>query len=451
MASYELEVRELEANRREIEMAFPAEIVDALVEERLADLRRKVRLRGFRPGRVPMNIVRQMFQKDVVLDIAEELAFRRLSEVEGEHNLEIIGNPVLVDHTYEPGERLWIRLQVEVVPDVELPDLSRVKVERPVVEVTDEDVDIRLERMRENEAIELEVEDGAKEGDIVLGRLKELDPSGLPLVGVKEEEVAIPLPASPSLDEDDRRLVEQLIGVKPGEIRQIRTSKPIIGGASEGVGLDREHTYSLAVESVRRREVPELDDEFARDVGDFQSVEELREAVRRMMQAEADVTTRALFHDNIRDEITKSVNFTPPQVTVERVLRFLMEEYRKDHPDSRIPDADLAKELRPEAIHLAKWTFLRRKLLEKLGIEITEDDVDVYIEDTIKSNPERAEEIRKRYASEEARRNLRHDLESERLYRALEERVQVVEVKGPYYQERKVDVPGGIGEEYEDD
>ncbi|MDZ7372404.1 MAG: trigger factor [candidate division KSB1 bacterium] len=437
-ASYQVQIKELEGNRRQLDITFSPELVQVRLDENLARLQKSVKIPGFRPGRVPMDVVRRMFQKEVVQDLALDLVSEFMPEIGRENNLDIIGKARLKQHTYQPGEGLRVQVEVEVLPEIRLPDLGQIRVERPVIRVTDEDVDIELRRLQLRAAIELEVEDGAREGDVIIGQLKELDPTGLPLVGRTPQRVAISLPASENLREDDRDLLERLRGAKPGETRRFSLSRPVLQGS--GAAEVSRYAYSLEVEKVVRREIPPLDDDFAKDIGDFGSLEELRRSVRGELEWRAARLSEQEFFDNIREELLKRVDFVPPESMVRAALDSLIRQYRERNPQARIPDADLERELRPEAVRLAKWITLRDKIVAENGLAVSEDDVDTYLEDMIRSNPEAAEQIRRDYSAEDRRSDLRFDLETERLYRFLASRVKAEEVSKRYFVDRRVQV-----------
>jgi trigger factor len=441
--AYQVQIKQLEGNRRQLEFTFPPELVRPRVDEGLAELRKTVKLPGFRPGRVPMDVVRRVFQKEVVHDLAVELVSEYMPEIEKEHHLDIVGRAHLTGHSYEPEGTLHVRVEVEVAPEIRLPEFGRLKVERPIIQVTDEDLDIELRRLQLRAAIEIEVEGGAREGDVIVGQLKELDPTGLPLVGRSPQRVAIALPTSQSLKDEDRDLLERLRGAKAGEARTFSTRRPIVQGSVSGEG--NRYTYTLDVEKVIRREIPALDDEFAKD-HDFSSLAELKDYVRKEMESRAARFSEQAFFENIREELLKQVDFVPPESMVQAALESLMRQFREEQPEARVPEADLARELRPDAVKTAKWILLREKILREHGLAVSDEDVDAYIEELARSNPESAERIRQEYGSEERRSDLRFELETERLYRFLAERVKAQEVRERYYVDRRVATADAAGQ-----
>ncbi len=434
---YTAEVLELDGAKRAIELTFPAAKVDSELEQRLQSLRRRAKIQGFRPGRVPMSLIKKMYERSVLEDIAEELAQDVYSEVLDEHKLHPISRAQVSIAEYKPGQHLKVRIEFEVAPEIGEIDLSELEVERVNIQVTDEDVETALKQLQRRETVLMNVEDGAQPGDIIKAKFRELDSSGVPLVGRGEQAQVIRIP-----NDTDRpdSIARQLEGVKAGETRQLRFVERS-GSSAEGESAERERVFQVEVEEVQREEVPELDDEFAKDVGDFETLDELREHVRRQLEVEAAQTSRELFIRNLKNELVKAVDVAVPESVLKRALEAAVENERKRHPDRPRSREEIEREIRPDVIWMLKWSLIRDHLVKELGLSVSDDDVDMEIEEMIKANPDRAEEIRQRYASDEARSDLRYDLEEAKLLDTVASKVKIRETTTSFYVESKVETP----------
>ncbi|NOZ56912.1 MAG: trigger factor [Calditrichaeota bacterium] len=434
---YTAEVQEIDSTKRAIELTFPASKVDPELELRLQTLRKRAKIQGFRPGRVPMSLIKKMYERGVLEDIAEELAQKVYADVLDEHKLHPISRAQVSVAEYKPGEHLKVRIEFEVAPEIGEIDLSKLEVERVNIQVTDKDVETALKQLQRREAVLMNVEDGARPGDIIKAKFRELDSSGVPLVGRGEQAQVIRIPNDTEMPDS---IARQLEGVKPGETRQLRF---VERGTSSGEGesADRERVFQVEVEDVQREEIPELDDEFAKDVGDFETLDELREHVRRQLEAEAAQTSRDLFIRNLKNELVKAVDVAIPESMLKRALDAAVENERRRHPDRPRSREEIEREIRADVIWMLKWSLIRDHLVEKLGLTVSDDDVDMEIEEMIKANPDRADEIRQRYASDEARSDLRYDLEEAKLLDAIASEVKIRETTTPFYVEQKVETP----------
>ena len=439
--NYTAEVEELEGSRRAIELTFPAEEVDSELERRLEALRKKAKIQGFRPGRVPLSLIRKMYGKAVLEDIAEDFVHDVYGEILEKHKLRPISKMKITETDYRPGEHLKVRVEFDVLPEIGDIDLSNIEVERINIQVTDEDVEQTLERLRRQEAVLMDIEDGAKVGDIITGTLRELDASGVPLVGFGSREGRIRIP-----DDKDQpnSIALQLEGAKPGETRRIRYEERVMN--PEGEVEPRERLLEVEIKNVQREEIPELDDEFARDVGDFETLDELREKVREDLEERALADTEELFIHNMRDALVKSVDLTLPESMVKKALESAIERERKRNPDRPRSREELERELRPDVIWMLKWALIRDHLVKQLGFEVSDDELDVQIEEMIKASPNFAEEIRARYRSEEERDDLRSDLEETRLMDYLASHVKVKEITTSFYvkKDKQIVTPEGV-------
>ena len=244
------------------------------------------------------------------------------------------------------------------------------KTTRPVFEVANTDIEEQLQRVREQNATEQEVDRPAELGDVVVADLQELDENGLPIIGRKQEERPFHIGGSNA----NHDLDNQLVGISTGETRQIRLThaegdehESQAGGAQHQAG--REIRMMFSAREIRERTLPELDDEFARDQGQFESLEEFRTQIRTDLQAQADFASRRYLEGHIVDELIRKNAFDLPETMIENALDTLVENQKKEREghDDDIDEEAIRRESREGTIrglkrHLYWRRFRNRKI-----------------------------------------------------------------------------------------
>nr|NIR62103.1 trigger factor [Gammaproteobacteria bacterium] len=296
----QVQVEQTGALGRRMKIEVPAEQIDGEVEQRLRSLAGRVKLHGFRPGKVPLKVVRNRYGKEVRAEVVGEVMRKRFYEALAEQELKPVGGPELEAETDEPGKDLEYIATFEVYPDVEVKGLDTLEVERPQVELTDADVDKVLERMRAQRTSYETVERPAAQGDRVTldfeGRI-----DGAEFPGNRGEGVQVVLGEGRFLADLERGLE----GAGPGEARTIPVQFPEDYPREEVAGKRAE--FSVQVREIAEPRVPEIDGAFARAFGiEDGSVERLREEARASMQREVDRTVRDRIKRQVLDHLVEA-------------------------------------------------------------------------------------------------------------------------------------------------
>ncbi|MCL6506317.1 MAG: trigger factor [Bryobacteraceae bacterium] len=284
--------------KRTLEITVPAEEVEKATERAASELAARVRLPGFRPGKVPKSLVRTRFAQDIRQAVVEELVPRFLQKKVEEENLRVVGTPDVTRIELEPGQPMRFTVEFEVAPEIELKPYRGLTVPYRDPEVSDEEIRERLEAIRERKAQYVTLEPRpAADGDYVAVALESFDTSGKLLN--RQEEVMVHIGAEETLAE----FTENLRGLSPGEEKEFEVSYPEDYGDEKLAG--KTLRFRARVKAVRRKELPELNDEFAAEVGDFQSLEELREEVRRSLLREKEALARREAKNRLVEQLVK--------------------------------------------------------------------------------------------------------------------------------------------------
>ncbi|MSV32515.1 MAG: trigger factor [Bryobacterales bacterium] len=387
----------LEGCKHEIELVVSLEEIDKETTLVVEDIRKKAALPGFRPGKVPASLIRTKFAKDVRQDVLERIiqkAFRQYADGE---KLEVVGTPLVVDTHYHAGEPLKFKTQFEVAPVVELRDDYRgltVPYREPVVAA--EEVEARLQALRAQKAEYINEDPRPANGtDHVLIALRSLSP----LEGgeLNENELALELGHSDTM----AAFTENVTGMEPGDEKEFVIAYPADYGAERLAG--QTVTFSCTLKTIRRKEMPELNDEFAQDLGDFKSLDELRAAARKSIYADRDNTARQQAHAAILDSLVELYDFPIPQSFVDRQVESIIENRLRSLADQGIDprtlnlDWDKLKESQaPRALKDVRASLLLEKVADREAIHATRDEVDGEVQRIARQEREAVASVRRR-------------------------------------------------------
>ena len=316
--------------KKNLVVEIPSQVVDAEIDKVSRDYSRAARVPGFRPGKVPAKVVRQRFRDQILHDVAHGLIPRAVDEALRERGVEPVNTPDIRDVIVEEGQPLKFTATFETVPPIDPGDYSHLTVRRRHVEVSEAAVDDALAKLRERGARYEPIEDrGIQHGDSVVMDLKRTaaataddpeNPTGEPHTD-RHDNVTVDIGGSANPPGFD----EELIGLSSGEQKIFHIHYPAEYTIKELAGTDVE--YDVTVKAIRRRILPELDDEFAKDLGQFDSLEALRGRVRADLEHEASHEAERESRGNLLRELAARVEFDVPASLLDREIDRRVEEF----------------------------------------------------------------------------------------------------------------------------
>jgi len=297
--------------RKSLSFEIEAEVVDREIEARVREYARKLKLPGFRPGKVPADVVKQRFKTQLLEDVAEALVNKVVfEELEG-RGLRPLANPKVTDLKIDESRPMTFRAVFETLPIVEVPDYRGLPARLRSPKVSDEEVDQELQRLREEAARYDPIEGRALEaGDFAL-----LDLAWRPLDGGKggrDENALVEVGG----EANHPQLKEALVGMNVGETRQARLDYAADNPATHLAGKSVD--YTLTLKAMKTRVLPALDDEFAKDLGDWDSLAALRQGIRERLRAAEERKIDREVKNALLGALIQRASFEVPESLVER-------------------------------------------------------------------------------------------------------------------------------------
>ncbi len=370
---------EAEGCKRKLEITIPVEEVEQETERVVAALREKVRLPGFRPGKVPPSLIRSRYAGEIRQEVLEALVPRHLrAEIEKE-NLDVVGTPNITNVHFVKGEPLTFTAEFEVTPEIELQEYRNIEIEYEVPEVSEEEVNERLEKIREQKAEYINIDPRPVEkGDIAVVSLKSI--SGVDGPPIENDELMLDVGAEDTLEDFSRNL----LGMEPGQEKEFDVRYPEDYGQERLAG--RTVRFHVTLKGIRKKELPELNDEFARDLGDYKDLEEFRQAVRSAMQNEREFIAQQQAKEKLVEKLVDLHEFPVPEAYVEgqieAIVRDRLSELVAQGMDPREAKIDWEKAkaaFRDRAVREVKASLILNRIAEREAIEVTRDELDEQI------------------------------------------------------------------------
>ena len=385
----------IEGCKHELEITVPVEEIDQETERAVSNIQKKVKIPGFRPGKVPATIVRTRFAQEVRQDVLETLVPKYLQKRFEADELKVVGRPNVTDVHFEKGEPLRFKAEFEVAPEVELGEYRGLTTHYSDPEVSDEDVNQRIEQLREQKAQHVTIDPRPiEDGDYATISLDSISGTDSP---IHQDEMMLHVGDPDTLPE----FTENLRGMSPEESKEFDISYPEDYGQEKLAG--KTVKFRMQLKAIRRKELPELNDEFAKDLGDFNTLDELRDAVKKSIFQERESAAQRKAKDELVDRLVESHDFPVPEVYLDRQIEAEMETRLRQLSSNGVDvsklklDWNKVKESqRPKALHDVKASLLLDKVADRETIVATQDEVDREIQQIARQEREPVAAMRKK-------------------------------------------------------
>jgi trigger factor len=315
------ELVDVSETQKHITIEIPSEVVDQEIDRVTKGYSKQARLPGFRPGKVPPNVIKQRFKDQILHDVLHGLIPRAIEDALTERGVEPVDTPNVKDVDIKEGQPLKFTAAFETLPPFDPGDLGTLTIREPATSLDADAVEKTLYRLRER-AARLEPVEGraAAIGDTLIVDLERKDARG---ETDRHEAVPIELGAAANPPGFDANLV----GMNPGDEKSFVVHFPDDYPVKELAGTDV--GYSVKLKELRHRVLPDMDDEFAKDLGEFETLDALRERIEKDLMEEAEIATRREVRNELLKQLAQRITFEVPASLVDREIDRRLEEFAR--------------------------------------------------------------------------------------------------------------------------
>ena len=376
-----LQVEKMEKNMAKLTIEVSAEELDKAMQNAYLKARGKISIPGFRKGKAPRKMIEQMYGKGIFLeDAANALIPEHYSKALEECDLEIVSQPEIDVTQAEPGKAFIFTAEVAVKPEVTLGEYKGVEVPKSETEVTDEDIDAEIKKEQEKNSRTVTVEDrGAENGDITTIDFEGFV-DGVAFEGGKGTDYLLTLGSGSFIPGFE----DQLVGAKAGDHVEVNVTFPEEYQAAELAG--KAAVFQCDVKKVETKELPELDDDFAQDVSEFDTLAEYREDVKKNLTEKKEKEARAAKENTAVDKAIENAEMEIPDAMLNTQVRQMMNDFASRMQSQGLTMEQyfqftgmtaekMQEEMKPQALKRIQTRLVLEKIAETENIEVSEDEV----------------------------------------------------------------------------
>ena len=403
------------ATKREIQVEIPVADVNRQTDSLIQKYQKVARIPGFRRGHVPASIIRQRFSEEIKTDMVEALIpryFRQEAERLGIHP---VSQPRVTDLHLHDGEPLRFKAAFEVLPEIKLEGYKELRADKPEIAVSEEDVEHALADLRERHASFNPIEGRA----LADGDFAQVSLDGNPKPGESEsetesgtrsgtkpgegqpvhmDEVLVEIAGKDTMPE----FTEHLRGANPGDERAFDVNYPKDTQDKRLAG--KTFTYTVKVQSIKQKSLPELNDEFAKQLGEFQTVDDVRKAIREQIESERKHQAQHEAKEKLVAELIQRNDFEVPDslieqqidIRLERGLRALAAQGLTAEQMKKMDLTRLRVGQREQAIHDVKAALLLERVAEEENVQVSDEELNQELESLARQSKQTSEAVRAR-------------------------------------------------------
>ena len=376
-----LQVEKLEKNMAKLTIEVSAEDLDKAMEKAYQKQKSRISLPGFRKGKAPRKMIESMYGKGVFMeDAVNSLVPQEYTKALGECDLEIVSQPEINVTQMEPGKALIFTADVAVKPEVTLGDYKGVEVPKSEIAVTDEEVDAEVKKEQDKNARTVAVEDrAAANGDITTIDFEGFV-DGVAFEGGKGTDYALTLGSGTFIPGFE----DQLVGANTGDHVEVKVTFPEEYQAKELAG--KEAVFQCDVKKIETKEVPELDDEFAKDVSEFDTLAEYKENVKKELTEKKEAEAKTAKENAVIDKVIENAQMDIPEAMLMTQCRQMLDDFSRRMQSQGLSmdqyfqftgmTADkMMEDMKPQALKRIQTRLVLEKVAEVENIQPTEEEV----------------------------------------------------------------------------
>ena len=380
---------------------------------------KKIKMPGFRPGKVPRERLLQQFQPNIEADFMEKNFQKYYIAAIEQEDLIPVNKAEIIDVKFKMNEPFNFKAKFEVQPDNKLPKFKKnmMTVQKTNYIHDENDIDDAITQLRKSHATVLTIEDGAIEGDFIICDLQKLDESGLPIIGKKFENQYLKV-GNGSFTDDQK---EKLIGLKRGDLA--RLTIPLSKNEDDA-------EYEIDVKNVEREQLPDLNENFLKLINpELESLDALRNDVSQKINSNFKERSQNEYEDNLKNEFVKIVDPVIPPSMVENYLESILEDLKKKNPNEDLDKEKVKEQYKSIAERNIKWHSLRNLILNQEKFSVGKEETESKLKELITNSPNSEKEIKKYYKKPSNRAQLEQEILDKKLFDFLNQFAKVKEIE----------------------
>jgi trigger factor len=405
-----------ESTKREIAVEVPALEVQRETEALIQKYQKLARLPGFRKGHVPASIIRQRFSEDIKTEVVEALVPRYFRQEAEKQGLVPVSQPRVTDLHIHDGEPLRFKASFEILPEIKVEGYKDLRADKPVIEITDEEVQQALNHLQEQHA----TFDAIEGRTLADGDFAQVSLDGRPKDGegqpVHMDDVLVEIDGKNTMAE----FTEHLRGASAGDEKTFEVKYPEDSNDQRLRG--KTFDYTVKVLSLKKKSLPELNDAFAKELGDFTGIDDVKKRVRENMEAEKKHTAEHEAKDKLVAELVKRNDFEVPEamvdrqidVRLERGLRALASQGMRAEDMKKMDLNRLRSGQRDQAVQEVKASLLLDRIADLEKLEVSDEEIDHEIEALALQTKQTSEAVRARLTRDGALDRIRNRIRNEK-------------------------------------
>ncbi len=390
----------------ELKVEIPADEVSKEFEKTLTSFSNSAKIKGFRPGKAPKNVVKNMYYSEIKESLINTLAPDVIKKELKKLKVVPVTSPVITDVSFEEDQPLKLTAHYELWPDFNLPEYKKIKIKKKIKSISDKDVNKSLEELRERSAQYIPVEKrGVADNDYVMIEIKGKDNKTKKLLPTEKTYILA------GHKDNEKSLNENIIGMTENEEKKFVVNYDKNHPNKKVAGKDVE--YSLLVKSVKEKKLPEINDEFSKEIGKFETLNELKAEIKKEMSKTKENSEIRETSDEIIQKIADKVNIELPESIVQQETLANLRRFQESRPKQKFNKEEIKKiqeEARSNAERNIKNHLILNKITEKENLEVSEAEITEELKEIAKANnvplPKVVDSVNKSGKKQELKQNL---------------------------------------------
>ena len=415
-----INIKNINDYTREIKLDIPWKTLEPEFEVCIKKFSKKVKLPGFRPGKIPRERLLQQFQPNIEAQFMDDNIYKYYLTALQDKKIVPVNQAAISDVNFKMGDEFSFTAKFEVEPDFSLPRFKKnmFQVQRNKFIPDEQDINDAIDQLRRSHARIETVEDGAREKDFILCDLQKLDNSGVSIIGKKFEKQMLKV-GDGSFTDDQK---EKLVGLKPEDIARVELP--------DNEDKTIKNPYELKVIKVERENLPEIDSDFVKLVNpDLGSVDDLREDVLKKINENFEERSKQAFERELSDALIEKAGLNVPPSMVDNYLNNILEDVKKQNSGEPLDEEKVLETYRPSAERNLRWYLIRKKIIDQEEIKFERKDIDAEIENLVTRSPNSEKEIRRFYKKPSNRQRVEDDMIEKKILEYLDQFAKVKEVE----------------------